>query len=58
VCRSGTEEEYTQLHQLLEDIYTYRQDMEEQRNKDTLNKKKKEIEGRRNASSRSKWDGK
>ena len=25
-CRSGTEEEYTDLHQLLEDIHSYVQD--------------------------------
>lgn len=43
VGRSGTEEEYTQLHQLLEDIFTYRRDIEEQKNKEKeakMNKKR------------------
>ena len=44
VCRSGTEEEYNQLHQLLGDIYKFRQDIQEQRGKDKEEKKKKERE--------------
>ena len=40
--RSGTEEEYTELHQLLEDIYTFRKDMENIHKKDKENKKQKE----------------
>jgi len=40
--RSGTEEDYTELHQLLEDIYTYRKDTEECEKKEKEKKKQKE----------------
>jgi hypothetical protein len=45
--RSGTEEEYTELHQLLEDITTHRRDMKELKEKQAVekeHKKRKEIE--------------
>ena len=48
MCRSGTEEEYNQLHQLLKDIYTFRQDIQEQKRKDKEEKKKKEREEKTN----------
>jgi len=48
MCRSGTEEEYNQLHQLLEEIYTLRQDIQEQKRKDKEDKKKKEREEKMN----------
>lgn len=44
VIRSGSEEEYTQLNQLLEDIYTYRRDLQEVKTKEKENKKQKEKE--------------
>ena len=46
--RSGTEEEYSELNQLLLDISTYRRDMEEYKAKTAKEKeqKKKEREGR------------
>lgn len=40
--RSGSEEEYTELHQLLEDIYTFRKDMEELYKREKENKKERE----------------
>ena len=40
--RSGSEEEYTELHQLLEDIYTFRKDMEEFNKREKENKKERE----------------
>ena len=47
--RSGTEEEYGQLNQLLEDIYTFRKDDEEMQKKKRQNKKQKEKEDKRKA---------
>ena len=44
--RSGTEDEYTELHQLLEDIYTFRKDTEELEKKEKDNKKQKEQSDR------------
>ena len=43
--RSGTEEEYTELQQLLEDVSTYKrdiQDLKEMKSKQKSNKKEKE----------------
>ena len=40
--RSGTEEEYTELAQLLEDISTYMNDVMEMKTKEKQEKKKKE----------------
>jgi hypothetical protein len=40
--RSGTEEEYNQLAQLLEDIWTYRRDMEDLKMKEKEEKSRKE----------------
>ena len=48
--RSGTEEEYSELSQLLQDISTYRRDMEEYKAKtakDKEQKKKKEREDKK-----------
>ena len=48
--RSGTEEEYSELSQLLQDISTYRRDMEEYKAKtakDKVQKKKKEREDKK-----------
>ncbi len=42
MIRSGTEEEYINLIQLLEDIFTYIRDMQEQKRK-----KKEKKEGKR-----------
>ena len=42
--RSGTEEEYSELHQLLEDIQTYRSDCVEFVNKEKKNRINKEKE--------------
>ena len=42
--RSGTEEEYGELSQLLEDIYSYREDLQEQKSKEKESKKKREEE--------------
>ena len=45
--RSGTEEEYTELQQLLEDVSTYKrdiQDLKEMKAKQKSNKKEKEKE--------------
>ena len=45
--RSGTEEEYTELQQLLEDVSTYKrdiQDLKEMKAKQISNKKEKEKE--------------
>ena len=47
--RSGTEEEYGQLSQLLEDIYTFRKDSEEMQRKERENKKQKEKDDKRKA---------
>jgi len=44
VIKSGSEEEYTQLNQLLENIYTYRKDLQEVKTKEKENKKQKEKE--------------
>lgn len=44
VIRSGTEEEYSNLMQLLEDISTYTRDMQDQKKKKT---RKQETEGKR-----------
>ena len=49
VGRSGTEEEYDKLSQLLEDIYTFRKDAEETQKKEKENKKRKEKEDKRKA---------
>ena len=49
VSRSGTEEEYDELSQLLEDIYTFRKDAEETQKKEKENKKQKEKEDKRKA---------
>ena len=49
VGRSGTEEEYDELSQLLEDIYTLRKDAEETQKKEKENKKRKEKEDKRKA---------
>ena len=40
VGRSGTEEEYDELSQLLEDIYTFRKDAEETQKKEKENGKR------------------
>ncbi|KAK3732399.1 hypothetical protein QZH41_016781 [Actinostola sp. cb2023] len=42
--RSGSEEEYTELQQILEDICTFRRDQAELKQKEKQNKKKKEKE--------------
>ena len=42
VFRSGTEEEYNQLTQLLEDIWIYRRDMEDLKMKEKEEKSRKE----------------
>lgn len=42
MLRSGTEEEYTELTQLLEDIMTYRRDMEDLKRKEKEEKNRKE----------------
>ena len=47
--RSGTEEEYCELAQLLEDISTYMGDFEEVKERDKNVKKKKEAEDKRKA---------
>lgn len=44
VIKSGSEEEYTQLNQLLENIYKYRKDLQEVKTKEKENKKQKEKE--------------
>lgn len=49
VGRSGTEEEYDELSQLLEDIDTFRKDAEETQKKEKENKKRKEKEDKRKA---------
>lgn len=49
VGRSGTGEEYDELSQLLEDIYTVRKDAEETQKKEKENKKQKEKEDKRKA---------
>ena len=43
--RSGTEEEYSELSQLLQDISTYRRDMEEYKAKTARNRKDKTRQG-------------
>lgn len=43
ICRSGTEEEYDELTQLLEDIFTYRRDVLAALSKEKEEKKKKEL---------------
>ena len=45
--RSGTEEEYTELVQLLEDISSYRRDVEEALEKEKEKRKQKEINDKR-----------
>ena len=45
--RSGTEEEYSELHQLLEDISTYKRDIEEL--------KKLKIQGRERKRKKKDW---
>lgn len=48
--RSGSEEEYSELNQLLEDIATYRRDMHELKTKQTEEKeqkKRKEMEDKK-----------
>lgn len=47
--RSGTEEEYGELHQLLESITSYRRDFAELKNKEKELKKKKEEDDRKRA---------
>ena len=47
--RSGTEEEYCELTQLLEDISTYMRDFEEVKERDKNVKKKKEAEDKSKA---------
>lgn len=47
--RSGTEEEYGQLSQLLEDIYTFRKDSVEMQKKERESKKQKEKDDKRKA---------
>ena len=44
VCRSGTEKEYTELSQLLEDICTYMRDLIDIRSKEREEKKKKDSD--------------
>ena len=41
ICKSGTEEEYDELTQLLEDIFTYRRDVLAALSKEKEEKKKK-----------------
>ncbi|XP_015753499.1 PREDICTED: UPF0329 protein ECU05_1680/ECU11_0050-like isoform X2 [Acropora digitifera] len=47
--KSGTEEEYGQLSQLLEDIYTFRKDSVEMQKKERESKKQKEKDDKRKA---------
>ena len=42
--RSGTEEDFDEMQQLLEDICTFRQDQEEVKKREKENKKQKEQE--------------
>ena len=44
--RSGTEEEYSQLSQLLQDIATYRRDIEEHKAKTEKEKEQKKMKER------------
>ena len=44
--RSGTEEEFSELNQLLEDISTFRKDMEDEAKKARETKKQKEKDDR------------
>ena len=44
--RSGTEEEYTELQQLLHDINSFKRDMEELKNKEIMKKKQKQKQDR------------
>ena len=44
--RSGTEEEYTELEQLLHDINSFKRDMEELKNKEIMKKKQKQKQDR------------
>ena len=44
--RSGTEEEYTELQQLLHDINSFKRDMEEVKNKEIMKKKQKQKQDR------------
>ena len=44
--RSGTEEEYSELSQLLQDISTYRRDMEEYKVKTAKEKEQKKKRGK------------
>ena len=45
--RSGTEEEFTELNQLCEDILAFRRDTAELKKKEKQDKKKKEEEDRK-----------
>ena len=47
-CRSGTEEDYSELTQLLEDIYTFKQDLQATLNEEK-EAKKKELDDKRRA---------
>lgn len=47
--RSGTEEDYTELSQLLEDIVIYRIDMQDTKIREQENKKQKEKKDREKA---------
>ena len=47
--RSGTEEEYSELSQLLEDISTYQRDMQEALLKEKEAKKQKQIDEKEKA---------
>ena len=47
--RSGTEEEYSELQQLCEDIVTFRRDMAETKEKEKEAKKRKDEDDRKKA---------
>ena len=49
ISRSGTEEEYSELMQLLQDILTYNRDMQEQKEREKELKSRKEREDRQKA---------
>lgn len=40
-CRSGTEEEYDELHQLLEDIFEFQKDLDEKKAQEMEEKRDK-----------------
>ena len=42
-CRSGTEEDYTELTQLLEDIHSYQRDMQKKVDEEKAAKYQKEV---------------